>query len=183
MSQWTHVAATFRVDGLFNKPNRLDLEEIIGKKIPNYWNKYNEIRDKLEVTGEYKCDLKEVLNNKEFQEFLNEYEAACNEQKEHPELYIPAGGEGCLDYDIWENPESRHMSCYTVSVFGDLRDYNDVDAIKAWFKRVCERLMIRQAVCNIDVEFIGVHNISYVNNHYNESFFKDVYEEYYEKLI
>lgn len=183
MSQWTHVAATFRIDGMFNKPTVCDVEEVIGKKIPSYWDKYNEIRNKLEISGKWEYNLEEVLNDPEFKEFLDEYEYACEEQQKHPELYIPVGSEGCLDYIIHENPDKSDMSRYTVTVFGDLRDYDDSTTVKDWFKRVCSKLWIRQAICNIDIEFVGVHNISYVNNHYNESFFEDVYEEYHTKSI
>lgn len=67
---------------------------------------------------------------------------------EHPENYLPAGSEGTLEMSVWENPNMNSMARYTVSIFGDLRDYTDTEEIMKYFCAMCHRLkpIIRQAV-------------------------------------
>lgn len=71
---------------------------------------------------------------------------------EHPEKYMPCGSEGTLQKTVWENPEKSCMAAYTVSIFGDLRDWYDVDAIIDWFKRIVKDenlLWVRSAVITV----------------------------------
>lgn len=68
----------------------------------------------------------------------------------HPEQWMPSGSEGSLQYSVWENPNMSHITAYVISVFGDLRDYDDTDAIVEWFKKVCSRLWVRNAVIEAD---------------------------------
>lgn len=77
-----------------------------------------------------------------------------NGERGHP-TRLPCGSEGSLDYLIWVNPMTPHLAAYTVSVFGDLRDYDDVEEILRWLVRVTinEGLVIRDAVLSVDVEF------------------------------
>lgn len=66
---------------------------------------------------------------------------------------LPCGSEGSLQYQIWENEDKCSASAYTVSVFGDLRDYNETGSIQKWFNDFCDSfLMIRQAVCLAETE-------------------------------
>ena len=69
--------------------------------------------------------------------------------------YLPMGSEGSLDISIWRNPDENCLASTTVTVFGDLRDYNSFDEIEKWFIRCCESFMIRQAVCQVDAENLG----------------------------
>lgn len=78
----------------------------------------------------------------------------------HPELYMPSGSEGWLQKHIWINPDKGHFAAFTVSVFGDLRDHDDPQAIVDWFKKKCEdskRYMcfIRDAIIVADNERFG----------------------------
>lgn len=71
---------------------------------------------------------------------------------EHPEKYMPCGSEGTLQKTVWENPKESCMAAYTVSIFGDLRDWYDVDAIIDWFKRIVKDenlLWVRSAVITV----------------------------------
>ena len=72
--------------------------------------------------------------------------------REHPDEYLPMGSEGSLEMNVWTNPDRGFLPAYTVSVFGDLRDYNDIYAIKAWFYKCCSKVNIRQAVIEIYCE-------------------------------
>lgn len=63
----------------------------------------------------------------------------------HPERFLPMGSEGSLKMSVWENPDPCHLDAYTVSVFGDLRDYDDPKAVVEWFKGKCAGLNVRNA--------------------------------------
>jgi hypothetical protein len=80
-------------------------------------------------------------------------EQMWDEQKNHPERYTPTGSEGGVEYNVWENPDKRSMASHTVSIFGDLRDYNNAEEIIEWFNKICKSFMIRDAVLNIDIEY------------------------------
>ena len=73
----------------------------------------------------------------------------------HPERYTPYGSEGGIEYDIWENPNHSCMASHTVSIWGDLRDYSNVNEITDWFNKILysSHLIIRDAVLSIDVEY------------------------------
>lgn len=69
---------------------------------------------------------------------------------EHPEEYMPCGSEGTLQKSIWVNPDKSDVNAYTISVFGDLRDWYDVNAIIVWFKiLVKNKLSVRSAVITV----------------------------------
>lgn len=69
---------------------------------------------------------------------------------EHPEEYMPCGSEGTLQKSIWVNPDKSDVNSYVISVFGDLRDWDDVDPIIEWFKKlVKEKLWVRSAVITV----------------------------------
>lgn len=68
------------------------------------------------------------------------------------ETKIPCGSEGSLRYDIWVNPSASSVAMYTVSIFGDLRDYDDLEGVKDWANEAFEGLMIRQGTIEINCE-------------------------------
>lgn len=70
---------------------------------------------------------------------------------EHPEKYMPCGSEGTLQKTVWTNPEKSSMAAYTVGIFGDLRDWYDIDVIVEWFKKIVrsEDLWVRSAVITV----------------------------------
>lgn len=140
MSTWTHVAAVFRIDGLKVDDFYRDFygARINGRVRPR-WD---------EVTGRaiYDCD---VLTDDSYELRRNADDWKLYD--EHPEQFMPTGSEGSLQRLVWENPDKSRAASYTVTVFGDLRDYNDQQAIHDWFDGVCEKCIIRQAVCNCEV--------------------------------
>ncbi len=68
-----------------------------------------------------------------------------HDAEDHPEKYLPLGSEGSLKMSVWETDEENILARYTVSIFGDLRDYYDYQSIINWFKNKIEDMMIRQA--------------------------------------
>ena len=65
----------------------------------------------------------------------------------NPDKYLPTGSEGSLYKTVWINPNPNHFNAYTVSIFGDLRDFSDPKDVVNWFKNVVEAkcTLIRQA--------------------------------------
>lgn len=65
---------------------------------------------------------------------------------------LPCGSEGSLEYNIWENPRESSLSAYSVSIWGDLRDYSNIEEIKRWFNFIIKQFMVRDAILSISVE-------------------------------
>ena len=72
-----------------------------------------------------------------------EIRAACS---------VPRGSEESLQYKIIKAGDG--IVLWTVPVWGDLRDYDDVEEIRTWWKKVTEKsgLLIRSAILEIEVE-------------------------------
>lgn len=144
MSNWTHVAAIFRCDGLRDWNTNPDetlnesIERIFGKSLPPY-------PDNLDDDDAWKKRW-----------------AAMSDAEQHPHMYLPFGSEGGLDISIWENPNPSHAACYTISIFGDLRDHHDNELIKKWFLESCQKVsLLRQAVCTSYNEWHGIETWTY----------------------
>jgi len=78
------------------------------------------------------------------------------EAEDHPEHFMPLGSEGSLVKTIWVNPNESCVAAYTVSIFGDLRDHDDPDAIIEWFKSKCSEMYVRQATITVKNEWNGM---------------------------
>lgn len=77
------------------------------------------------------------------------------------ESTIPRGSEGSIEYDVWENPSDSAIARFTVSLWGDLRDFttDDVVEIEQWLDKLYHSfnaednyMMFRDAVLKIEVE-------------------------------
>ena len=111
------------------------------------------------------------------------------------ETKLPLGSEGSIKYVIWENPRESALAHYSVSIFGDLRNYDDVNEIEKWFEGVLfskyniisrktkkpfeAHLIIRDAVLSIDVEYQD--KVVLVYRHIEKKLGE--YEEKVEKII
>ena len=73
----------------------------------------------------------------------------------NPDKYLPMGSEGSLQKSIWINPDKDCMDSYTISIFGDLRDHDNVKEIIDWFKEKCKKLWVRNAVITVENEYYG----------------------------
>ena len=133
MSNWTHVAAVFRVD---------DLSLFIGKAV-----------DMDKVFG------KECIWGDDTKKFCREFKKA----EAHPEKYLPLGSEGSLHKSVWVNPDPHSVAHFVVTVWGDLRDHDSLDEIESWFRGCCSKLKgwIRQVACLISNELNGDRTISF----------------------
>lgn len=77
-----------------------------------------------------------------------------------PDRFMPCGSEGSLHKHVWINPDKQEMSSYTISVFGDLRDYEDAQSIVDWFEECCDKLWVRQATIIVDIS--GQKTVNYI---------------------
>ena len=145
MSTWTHVAAVFRIDSL-----REDIRgpRINGRHRPD-WDR---------VTGRAIYDGDERLVNDSYEQ--RRYQRDWADYHEHPEQFMPTGSEGSLQRLVWENPDGHAAAQYVITVFGDLRDYSDLGAVRKWFEDVCKRCNVRQATCTCEVEGLNSHTWS-----------------------
>lgn len=57
-----------------------------------------------------------------------------DEYKEHPERFIPKGSNGSLNFHVYNHDNKYELPSCVISIFGDLEDYADSDAIIEWFK-------------------------------------------------
>lgn len=65
---------------------------------------------------------------------------------------LPQGSEGPIEYKIIPNPNTNSLAAYMIPIYGDLRDYDNIEEIENWFNCVCSRFIIRQAVLTIECE-------------------------------
>ena len=123
MSNWTHVAGIIRVDYL---------------KIPG-------------VTRD--IDFEEEIGRELTFDDIWDETVVYEEYESHPQSFLPSGSEGSLKMSVWANPDDSHLSAYTVSIFGDLRDHHNEDEIIEWFKAQCNKFLVRQAVITVYNEY------------------------------
>ena len=75
-------------------------------------------------------------------------------EKEFAECNVPCGSEGSLQVSIWINPSEYGVDRYTVSIFGDLRDYEESrhQEIVEWLNHMIQdkELMIRDGVMTVN---------------------------------
>lgn len=100
--------------------------------------------DGNEKGKDFKYKLKEIFgktcNWKDSRDIWNN----CN---------VPCGSEGSIQYDIEHTACDNSVSWGVVYIWGDLRDYENANAIYEWIKKATETLIIRSCSVKIDVEY------------------------------
>lgn len=92
------------------------------------------------VTGVIRLETGLKLNDKDIEKVLGKrilYKAPQelkDKYKEHPEKFMPKGSNGSLNFHVYNNQNKYELPSCIISIFGDLEDYADTDAIITWFK-------------------------------------------------
>lgn len=73
------------------------------------------------------------------------------------ECNVPCGSEGSLEYYIKTNPDEHCIAAYVASIWGDLRDYENLQEIVDYFDRITKDKMIRQACFTVCIEGKGMY--------------------------
>lgn len=117
------------------------------------------------VNGIFRIDnIRPLIPDPDFTEIFGKvctYESLGDfeyESESCPENFLPFGSEGSCNISVWINPDVSDMAAYTVSVFGDLRDYDETELIIDWFINVLRKIKdysIRQAVITAESEWNG----------------------------
>ncbi len=138
MSIWTHAAGVIRIDA-------------------------------FRIGDETNAQIKRELTNLIGKE-LSFYDSdrKWNDRERHPEKYLPCGSEGSLHLSIWINPNKSSLAAFTVTIFGDLRDYDSANEIILWFqnkiKEIREHYMVRQATITAETEGIDTKSWTFSLN-------------------
>jgi len=83
---------------------------------------------------------------------------ACMDIDDEAKTIVPMGTEGSLQYEVCHDGNYNDLYWGHISIYGDLREYCDSDAIKLWITESLNRLMsmsswmVRQGVMMIHVE-------------------------------
>jgi len=102
----------------------------------------------------------EALFGKEIR--YGSHSSVWEDAERSPEKYLPMGSEGSLRMSFWVNSDPQSLAAYTVSIFGDLRDHEDVGSLIKWFDEKCNTVrMIRQAVITVENDCYGVRTKAY----------------------
>ena len=124
MSVWTHVAGIIRVDSL---------------RLPEDYDHKKELEELL-ATDEF------LGKQFGFYDNWDDYD-----EKTNP---IPCGSEGTVRYSVIENisgdGSKSSLAAFQIVIWGDLRDYDDKQAVIDWFRNACEKLFVRQAVITVE---------------------------------
>ena len=123
------------------------------------------------VCATFRIDaLDRVLSNDTIESVIGKPIGFC-EFVEEGVKYLPKGSEGSLKYELIENPDKGTVAAYVLVVYGDLRDYDNIDEIELWFRKgACSFSLLRQAVCTVEVEDRETFVIATVPRNYGVEF-------------
>jgi hypothetical protein len=79
----------------------------------------------------------------------------------------PGGTEGGLTILKWTNPDIAAVARYTITIFGDLRDYDEQGIIN-YFSRITKDQDVRQACFTFQVEGRSVRTFVWENDKFVE---------------
>ena len=89
-------------------------------------------------------DEDEQLTNDDFDNIIGKEvlwhsdQSVWDDAEKNPDKYLPYGSEGSLQKNVYINPDTSHVPAYVVSIWGDLRDFNDPGRIIEWFEDKCK---------------------------------------------
>lgn len=125
MSQWTHVNAVIRWDGFSA------MEDTFRPSLGKMYLPYD-----FDLYGDSPGDTSLLFPN-------------CAPDEDG---FIPCGSEGSLKYFTYRE-SGIGMRLWVSMIWGDLRDYNDKEAILEYFRKITEGRLIRSGILEINVEY------------------------------
>lgn len=66
---------------------------------------------------------------------------------------VPCGSEGSVQYRIVPYNYSGAIMWGSVLIWGDLRNYSNVQDVHEWIRRACDGMLIRQCAVLVEIEF------------------------------
>ena len=98
-----------------------------------------------------------------------------DEKEKWDKCNVPCGSEGSLTVLLWTNPHEDSIAAYTISIFGDLRSYDNEQEIVDYFNKIVKDKMIRQGVFSFYVEETRGRTFVYNDNDkvFEEIFYKE----------
>lgn len=91
-----------------------------------------------------------------------------DDEEQWDKCNIPCGSEGSLIVSSWRDPSGQGLARDTVTIFGDLRDYEDEQAIIDYFHRIVSGMMVRQACFSFFVEGKETRTFVYKDKKFTE---------------
>lgn len=110
----------------------------------------------LHVAGCIRIDAMQFLDGDPIVNLRSSFGNTCSFD-DLPEKWdacnVPCGSEGSVQYGIRRTGDDNSMAWGLVYVWGDLRDYENVQEVYGWLKRACEERLIRGCSVKVDVEY------------------------------
>jgi hypothetical protein len=128
MSKWTHVAGIVRYDAMPEGDKEgVAIAVMNGNPLVLHTVKVLMRPDESELA------------------FANPYDLLSKSK-------IPTGFEGPIKYAIVENSDKQNLDRYAVTIWGDLRNYDNVEEIFDWFADITLDYVVRSATLLVEVE-------------------------------
>ena len=117
----------------------------------SYWTHVN---SSIRIDNPYFVEDKEFKNTDELIRNLFKTVDFNGTKKQWEECNVPCGSEGSLQASIWINKNKNHCGRYAVNLFGDLRDFEELQHkdIVDWINNLIidNSLSIRDGVMTIN---------------------------------
>lgn len=124
---------------------KLLMRLLIGENKMGTWTR---VRGQM-VVGDWQAEKLEMALGKVMIAFScsqEEWEKAFD-LSDSDKTAMPMGSEGSIQWDAYHNKQKRHI---VIDVYGNLRDFMDVDHIKQWFWKACAELDSQYAILEIN---------------------------------
>ena len=105
----------------------------------------------------------------------------CTWNNWYDKCKLPMGSEGSIEYKVIQNTDEDSLARFDILIYGDLRDYDDLEEIKNWFISLKEKfennesfMCIRDAVLKCYCETGEVDNLKIIIYNAEKSEFEEV---------
>ena len=134
MSNWTHVAGIIRING---------------------FDCFCELDEYLKKYDNYEMCVREMVYDT-----VGHHVGYGDDPDDIPMPHLPMGSEGSLNIEITVCP-INYLEIAIVTIYGDLRDDDSAKDIVEWFKGICKKFWIRQAMITATNGWFGTESYVY----------------------